>query len=129
MLSDLESDRVERAESVSNRDKIGEAICAFANDLPGHNRPGVLCLGARDDGSCAGISVTDQLLQTLADFRDGRIQPIPSLTVQKRTLSGCEMAVVTVQPADAPPVYLQGDSVDPGGAPASPRNAGRGTAP
>jgi hypothetical protein len=41
--------------------------------------------------------VTDELLRTLADMRsDGNIVPIPSMTVQKKVLNRCEMAVVTV---------------------------------
>ena len=34
LLTDLESDRVERKSSLAEKDKICEAICAFANDLP-----------------------------------------------------------------------------------------------
>ena len=34
LLDDIESDRVERKESVADGDKIRQAICAFANDLP-----------------------------------------------------------------------------------------------
>ncbi len=108
LLADIESDRVERTQSL-DRDKIGEALCAFANDLPDRNLLGVLFVGVRDDGSCAGLPITDQLLLTLSDFRsDGRIQPIPSLVVQKIILRGCEMAVVMVQPSDAPPVRYKG---------------------
>jgi ATP-dependent DNA helicase RecG len=106
---DVESDRVERKASLANTDRIREAICAFANDLPDHREPGVVFVGASDDGSCAGLAITDQVLLTLADMRsDGNIVPFPSLTVQKRTLRNCEMAVVIVQPADAPPVRFQG---------------------
>lgn len=109
LLSDVEADRVERKASLANTDRIREAICAFANDLPGHEAPGVVFVGANDDGSCAELPITDQLLLTLADMRsDGNIVPFPSLTVQKRTLRDCEMAVVIVQPADAPPVRFQG---------------------
>ena len=109
MVLDVEADRVERKPSVANTDRIREAICAFANDLPDHGRPGVVFVGANDDGSCTGLLVTDQLLLTLADMRsDGNIVPFPSLTVQKRTIRNCEMAVVIVQPADAPPVRFQG---------------------
>jgi ATP-dependent DNA helicase RecG len=39
---------------------------------------------------------------------DGNIVPIPSITVQKKVLNRCEMAVVTVEPSDAPPVRYQG---------------------
>lgn len=34
VLSDLESDRVERTISTANTDKFCEAVCAFANDYP-----------------------------------------------------------------------------------------------
>ena len=40
LLNDLESDRVERTISTTNTDKFGQAICAFANDLPDHRQPG-----------------------------------------------------------------------------------------
>jgi ATP-dependent DNA helicase RecG len=109
LLLDVEADRVERKASLANSDRIREAICAFANDLPDHREPGVVFIGANDDGSCTALPITDQLLLTLADMRsDGNIVPFPSLTVQKRTLGNCEMAVVIVQPADAPPVRFQG---------------------
>lgn len=109
LLLDVEADRVERKASLANTDRIREAICAFANDLPDHGTPGVVFVGANDDGSCAGLPITDQLLLTLADMRsDGNIVPFPSLTVQKRMLRACEMAVIMAQPADAPPVRFQG---------------------
>lgn len=108
-MADVESDRSERKQSLADRDKIREAICAFANDLPNYAAPGVLYIGAKDDGSCAGLMVTDELLRTLADMRsDGNIVPFPSMTVQKKVLNGCEMAVVTVEPSDAPPVRCRG---------------------
>ena len=50
MLSELESDRVERTVSINNTDKFGQAICAFANDFPNHRQPGYLIVGASDDG-------------------------------------------------------------------------------
>ena len=109
LLDDPESDRVERKEGAGDRKKIAQAICAFANDLPGHGLPGVLFIGARDDGSCAGLRITDELLRDLSVLRDdGRIQPLPSMTVEKRIVRGCEMAVVTVRPALAPPVRFEG---------------------
>ena len=44
MLADLESDLVERKESLQGDapNRIREAVCAFANDLPDHRRPGVI---------------------------------------------------------------------------------------
>ena len=109
LLKDLESDRVERKASVADTGKIREAICAFANDLPDHREPGVLFAGANDDGSCAHLAVTDQLLLTLSNMHsDGNITPFPTMVVGKRTVAGCEMAVVIVEPSDAPPVRLRG---------------------
>ena len=109
LLVDLESDRVERKESLSDAGRIRQAICAFANDMPNHGQPGVVFVGARDDGGCADLAITDQLLLALAGMRDdGNILPLPTMTVQKRTICGCEMAVVVVQPCDAPPVRYNG---------------------
>jgi len=109
LLTDLESDRVERKASSADREKICEAICAFANDMPDHFLPGVLFVGVNNDGSCANLQVNDELLLTLANIRsEGNILPIPSMTVQKRILGGCELAVIVVEPADAPPVRYKG---------------------
>lgn len=109
LLKDSESDRVERKASLSDSDRIREAICAFANDLPGHDKPGVIFIGVNDDGSCAGLQITDALLRKLADMRDdGNIQPLPSISVGKRVICGCEIAVVTVQTSLAPPVRFRG---------------------
>jgi len=65
LLSDLESDRVERTVSVSNTDKFAQAVCAFANDLAGHRVPGYLLIGVDDDGNLSGLRVSDGLLQNL----------------------------------------------------------------
>ncbi len=109
MMADLESDRVVRKSSLSDRDKIRQAICAFANDLPGHDRPGVVFVGVHDNGTCAHLSITDDLLLTLADMRsDGNILPFPIMTVQKRSLQGCDVAVLEVQPSHNPPVRYNG---------------------
>lgn len=110
MLCDIESDRVERTQSAgADRGKLREAVCAFANHLPNHGKPGVLFIGAKDDGTCANLPITDELLRTLSDMRsDGNILPFPVMTVQKRILEGDEFAVVTVEPSDNPPVRYNG---------------------
>jgi len=113
LARDLESDRVERKETWKGNapEKGRQAACAFANDLPNHGKPGVLFVGIKDDGTAAGadFSVTDELLQTLADIKtDGKITPPPTMTVARRTLLGRDIAVVTVWPADTPPVRLDG---------------------
>jgi ATP-dependent DNA helicase RecG len=111
MLTDLELDLVERKESFKGDapTKVREAVCAFANDLPDYRRAGVVIVGARDDGSPAGLRVTDELLLQLADIKtDGNIVPLPTLGVTKRSLLGADMAVITVEPADSPPVRCRG---------------------
>jgi ATP-dependent DNA helicase RecG len=113
LLDDLESDRAERKETYSKKgetpERLRQAICAFANDLPGHGQPGIAFIGAKDDGSPAGIEIADELLLDLAGIRDeGQILPLPTMTVEKRRLKGADMAVVAVYPADAPPVRYKG---------------------
>ena len=65
LLNDIESDRVERTISTTNTDKFGQAICAFANDLPDHKQAGFLFLGVKDDGEVQGLDVTDELLKNV----------------------------------------------------------------
>ncbi len=106
-----EADRVEFKEYLSGSaaERIGEAICAFANDLPAHEKPGFIFVGVRDDRTIVDLPVTDQLLVQLADMKtDGRIVPPPSLNVEKRVLQGKDIAMVTVQPSDSPPVRYKG---------------------
>ncbi len=109
LLYDLESDTVERTSSIRDTDKFGEAICAFANDLPDHRRPGVLFIGVQKDGFCADIEITDQLLQNLAAIRsDGNLLPQPAMTVEKRSVGSCNLAVIAVNPASDTPVRYKG---------------------
>ena len=109
LMSDMESDLVERKESASDGRKIRRNICAFANDLPRNGKPGVVLVGVRDDGSCASLSIDDELLTRLANIHgEGDILPLPSMTVQKRRLRGCTVAAVTVEPSSNTPVRFRG---------------------
>lgn len=111
LMQGPETTRVERKRSWEGDapDKVRQAICAFANDLSGSGQPGVVFVGVRDDGTPSGIPIDDQLLLTLSHIKgDGRILPPPSLIVEPRTLNGVEVAVVVVEPADAPPVRYDG---------------------
>ncbi len=113
LLFDPESHLVERKESLSGgevKKKVRQAICAFANDFPDEQKPGVLFIGARDpDGSPSGISIDDSLLLKLANIRDeGDILPIPTITVSRRNLRGNDYAVVIVFPSLFPPVRYKG---------------------
>jgi ATP-dependent DNA helicase RecG len=109
LLEDLESDRVERKASTSDGKKIRQAICAFANDLPNHKKPGVLFVSVNDDRTCSNLPITDELLLTLSSIRsEGKILPFPVLQVNNRIINGCELAVIIVQPSDSPPVRFDG---------------------
>lgn len=109
MLADLESDQAERKRTAGDRSAIRRTICAFANDLSGHGSPGVIFVGVQDDGGCAGLNVTDDVLKTLAQMRgDGNILPLPVMHVQKRVLRGCKLAVIIVEPSQEPPVRYRG---------------------
>jgi len=109
LLQDQESQLVERKRSGADRSGIRKNICAFANDLPGTGKPSVIFIGVENDGGCAGIQVDDELLRTLAQMRsDGNILPLPSMMVEKKTINGCDVAAIQVEPAANPPVRYQG---------------------
>ncbi len=111
LLDSVETDRSERKRDWAGDapNKTRQAICAFANDLPNHAKPGVIFIGANDDGTPANIEITDQLLLTLSQIKtSGQILPPPTLTVEKRDLKGAAMAVITVWPSDTPPVRFDG---------------------
>ncbi len=106
-----ESDRVEFKESLSGDapNRIRQAICAFANDLPDHRLPGYVYVGVRDDGAASGLPITDERLRQLADMKtDGKTVPPPTLTVARHSLGSDEVAVIAVQPSDSPPVRYDG---------------------
>ena len=111
IIAASESDSVEFKEALAGvaSTRIREAICAFANDLPGREKPGFVFVGVSDDGTIRGTEATDELLRQLADMKtDGNIVPPPSLSVEKRTLNGKDIAVIAVQPSNSPPVRFKG---------------------
>lgn len=109
LLADLESARIERTISTNKTDKFCEAICAFANDYPQHCQPGYLIIGANDDGSVAGMKISDDILLNLAGIRsDGNVLPSPAMSIEKFQFDDGELAVVEVQPSSAPPVRYKG---------------------
>ncbi len=109
IISQGESDNVEFTQSAKDLDKIREAICAFANDLPDHREPGFIFIGIKDDGSYADLAIDDKLLQTLGGLRDdGKILPFPMMEVSRRLLNDHEVAVVQVEPSVNPPVKSDG---------------------
>ena len=109
LLTNMESDRIVRTVSV-REDKLGPAVCAFANDFPNHKQPGYILLGVKDDGSLAGMTWTDPELQKIGGVKtNGNVLPQPSLLVSPvfRFPEG-EVVVVEVKPSLYPPVRYDG---------------------
>ena len=106
-----ESFRVEYKETLDGNapTRLREAVCAFANDLPGSGQAGVVFVGLTDNGELSDLRVDDRLLTQMNSIKtEGDIVPPPSLLVEKRTLQGGAVAVVTVLPSDSPPVRYRG---------------------
>lgn len=112
LLADLESASVERTRSQTDTAKFCEAICAFANDMPGRGERGYLLIGADDrTGEPTGIRASDELLRNLAGLAEnGNILPPPAIAVGRVSLSDGrgDIVVVEVQPSDLPPVRYRG---------------------
>jgi len=111
LATDLESFRVERKASFKSvKSDVEEAICAFANDLPGTGQPGYVLIGVTDKtGEPTGLAVTDELMREITDIRDsGNILPFPMMTVAKAKLKDREIVVIQVRPSHEPPVRLRG---------------------
>ena len=74
IIENDESDRIEFKESLSGSaaKDIREAICAFANDLPRHEKPGFVFVGVKKDKTIVGVSVTDELLRQISRYENRR---------------------------------------------------------
>lgn len=109
LLKGGESFRVERTVSTTDKDKFGEAVCAFANDMPDSGLPGYLLVGVQEDGSLNGLCATDELLKKFSSIRsDGNVLPIPTLAVESFSFPDGDVIVMEVQPSDQPPVRYRG---------------------
>lgn len=112
-LSDIlaidESYRIERTISTGNMDKFQEAICAFANDLPGKRQRGYLLIGVYDDGRISGLKVDDALMKKISGIRsDGNILPLPVMNAEKVETPDGDVLVVEVTPSFDTPVRYRG---------------------
>jgi ATP-dependent DNA helicase RecG len=109
LMTDLESDRVERTRSTSDTDKFSQAICAFSNDMPAHSKAGYLLIGVSDNGALSGLKADDNVLKNLGGMQtDGNIRPQPSIQVTVHRLDGGDVIVVEAQPSKLPPVRYKG---------------------
>jgi len=109
MLTDLESEQIERTISTTDTDKFAQAICAFSNDLSNTLRNGYLFIGAHDNGIPCGLKTSDRLLQSFGGLRsDGNILPQPVLSVSVFSFDAGDVIVLEIQPSPFPPVRYKG---------------------
>lgn len=109
LLHSDESYRIERTVSTTNMDKFQEAICAFANDLPGSRKKGYLLIGVHDDGRPCGLEVNDDLMKKISGIRsDGNILPLPVMSTEKVSTKDGDVLVVEVTPSFATPIRYRG---------------------
>ncbi len=104
-----ESYRVELTTSAGNMDKFQEAICAFANDMPGSRKKGYLLIGVDDNGNISGLKVDDALMKKISGIRsDGNILPLPVMSTEKVVTDKGDVLVVEVTPSFDTPVRYRG---------------------
>lgn len=109
LLGTRETTALEFKESVPNRDRIAEVICAFANDLASTGG-GDVVIGVADDGRpVGGVDTSDRELLRLTELRDdGRILDRPSITVQAAVYDGEPVIRIRVEASSSPPVRFNG---------------------
>ena len=109
MLTDLESEQIERTISTTDFNKFAQVVCAFSNDLPNTALNGYLLIDVHDNGTLSGLKANDQLLQSLGGLRsDGNILPQPVMSVSTFSFKDGDVVVIEVQPSSFPPVRYKG---------------------
>lgn len=104
-----ENYRIELTTSTGNMDKFQEAICAFANDMPGSRKKGYLLIGVRNDGEIGGLKVDDALMKKISGIRsDGNILPLPVMNTEKVETDKGDVLVVEVTPSFDTPIRYRG---------------------
>ncbi len=109
LLGTRETPALEFKQTARNRDAIGRAICAFANDLS-DSGGGDLLIGVDDRGQAVGtVDTSDRELLALTDFRDnGLILDRPSMMVERAYFNGSPIVRIHVEASLAPPVRFNG---------------------
>ena len=84
---------------------LRKTVCAFANDLRGDGKPGVIFVGIRDDGSLSGAEIGDSLMKNLAAILDDNKFSAPlDLRPAPLAYNGGNIAALQVMPFPSPPV-------------------------
>ena len=109
IISIDEGFRIELTTSTGNMDKFQEAICAFANDMPGSGKKGYLLIGVYDNGQISGMKVDDALMKRISGIRsDGNILPLPVMSTEKVQTDEGDVLVVEVTPSFDTPARYRG---------------------
>ncbi len=109
LIHEPESHWIERKESFSAKDKIYQTVCAFANDLCAAGKDGIIWIGVDDKGMVTGLDFPDELLLKIDQIRsEGKIQPLPSLTVRSLKIQDKHVVAIVVSPSSLPPVRYDG---------------------
>lgn len=109
IIASDEGYRIELTTSTTDMAKFQEAICAFANDMPGSRKKGYLLLGVRNDGEIDGLKVDDTLMKRISAIRsDGNILPLPVMNTEKVATDKGDVLVVEVTPSFDTPVRYRG---------------------
>lgn len=104
-----ENYRIELTTSTGDMDKFQEAICAFANDMPGSRKKGYLLIGVRNNGEIDGLKVNDALMKKISGIRsDGNILPLPVMSTEKVVTEKGDVLAVEVTPSFDTPVRYRG---------------------
>lgn len=109
LIAKGEGEQLEMSRAFDKADKIGQAICAFANDFPDSGEAGVMLLGVDDNGAISGLRITDRQLASLGGLKsDGNLFPPPSMSVEKISLPEGDVVVLKVFPSRYPPIKYNG---------------------
>ena len=110
LIEAFENEHVERTRAFDKADKIGQAICAFANNIAGDNEIGYLLLGVDNDGKISGKHIDDEKWASLGGLKtDGNLLPPPSMSMEKFSLPEGDVIVIKVFPSSYPPIRYNGD--------------------
>ncbi len=109
LLTQLESEHIERTRALHKADKMGQAISAFANDLSDSRKPGYLLLGVEDDGRLSGMRISEKQYASLGGLKtDGNLLPPPSMSIELFSFEEGDVVVIEVFPSLYPPIRFNG---------------------
>lgn len=109
LISDLESNHIERTRSTWDADKFSQAVAAFSNDIGGTNKNGYILIGVEDNGKLSALRATDEQLKQLGELRShGNILPQPVIEFECFHLDGGDVIVLETKPHPLPPVAYKG---------------------